>query len=218
MEYQEKTATLDIAHWIGLSIRFPQQLLRIRLLSKARKPTGPTQQGQCYGEDHLLVFRLGTIYISKNIISLGRSVLNFFETTDWNILYECGSSVIFPGLDWSEWPSGKIFSFLKKGKSCTLRHCNSSSRPTTKLYLNKSIMNSIAMGREKKGHCTKPSQAHSFHANRGAPPWTGPSENSSGKILVSCPMISLILLHSRALPINCVSSFTAFSWHSPRTL
>lgn len=150
MEYQEKTATLDIARWIGLSIRFPQQLLRIRLLSKARKPTGPTQQGQCYGEDHLLVFRPGTIYISKNIISLGRSVLNFFETTDWNILYECGSSVIFPGLDWYEWPSGTIFSFLKKGKSCTLRHCNSSSRPTTKLYLNKSIMNSIAMGREKK--------------------------------------------------------------------
>lgn len=44
-------------------------------------------------------------------------------------------------------------------------YCNSSSRPTTQLYLNKSIMNSIAMGREKKGHCTKPSQAHSFHAN-----------------------------------------------------
>lgn len=47
-------------------------------------------------------------------------------------------------------------------------------------------------------------------STRVAAQGTGPSENSSGKMVVFGPTTSLILVHSRAMRSNCVSPFRAF--------
>lgn len=73
--------------------------------------------------------------------------------------------VIFLGLDWSEQQTGKVPPNSPFLKGCTLpfRHCNSSSRPTTKLYLNKGFI-----GRKKKKQENVP-HSHPGHALSAMP-------------------------------------------------